>query len=485
MKVLIISANRNLYPEPVMPAGACMAAEAAHRAGHEVKFLDLMFERAPLPAVRQAIKDFEPDATGLSIRNIDNNDLSGPARFYEEPGAIAQTIRQTADGPLIIGGAALSVMPRELMVKTGADIAVLADGEKVFPAVLDALSSGRTTQTIEGTARMENGLFVSVPFTKRPMPACPPPYEKWLNTRRYLSMLSTAPMLTKIGCHFECVYCTYRKLDEKAPYGLMEPKEAACNIERLFKTGFRDIEFVDNVFNSPPGHAVSICEEVIKRKVRARLHTVELNPLFISEELVRAMEKAGFAGVGITAESASDPVLERLKKGFRVEHLIKAAQIMRKSSLPCLWIFMLGGPGETPETVSETLRFSQKYLKPNDAVFFNAGIRIYPKTGLEEIARREGLLSLAPADMLEPVFYLSPHINFDWLLRQVEGALDGNLNMIDIRSIQSGYLPWIRRAFSGLGMKPPLWRHTAAIRRGMRFLGIEKSKNQKNSGRIE
>ncbi len=465
-----------------MPVGACVAAEAAQEAGHEVKLLDLMFERDPGHAVRSAIRMFNPDVTGISIRNIDNNDIAEPAMFYGELKAITRAVRKELAGqPLIIGGAALSVMPRELLVETGADLAILSDGERVFPAVLDAIASGKKPDGLRGTARMENGLFVSVPAPRMQSVAGPPAYEKWLNTRRYLSMLSTAPLLTKAGCHFECVYCTYRKLgrkldgkpdDGKGHYEFMEPAEAARHIERLFKTGFRDIEFVDNVFNSPPWHAAALCEEVIKRKIGARLHTIELNPLFISQDLVQSMEKAGFAGVGITAESASDQVLARLKKGFLAEHVRRAAQILRKSGLPCLWIFMLGGPGETPETVSETIQFARTNLKPQDVAFFNVGIRIYPGTELERIARAEGLLSITPSEMLAPVFYLSPLINFDWLFRKLEVAIEGNLNIIDIRSMQSKYLPRIRRLSGRFGVKPPLWRHTAFIRRGMAILGI-------------
>ncbi len=476
MRVLIISANRNIYPEPVMPAGACIVAEAAQRHGHDVKLLDLMFERDPVRAVRRAIKRYRPDATGVSIRNIDNNDISGPAAFYAELGAMSRAIREVSRGPLIIGGAALSVMPRELLTETGADLAVLADGERVFPAALQAIASGKKPDGLKGTARMENGLsdfgFVSVPALRRPSVPPPAAYERWLDTRRYLAMLSTAPVLTKIGCHFECVYCTYRKLPGERPYELMGPAEAAGHIERLSRTGFRDIEFVDNVFNSPPGHAISICAEVIKRKTKARLHTIELNPLFISRELVRAMEKAGFAGVGITAESASDNVLAGLKKGFGAEHVMKAAQVLGKSSLPCLWIFMLGGPGETHKTAAETIRFAQKNLKPQDVAFFNIGVRIYPGTGIEKIARAVGLLSIAPREMLAPVFYLSPHIHFERLFRQLEEAIEVNMSFIDIRSMQSKRLPWIRKAYGLLGARPPLWRHTAFIRRGLSALGM-------------
>jgi len=71
MNVLIISTNQNVFPMPVMPIGACVVAEAAERAGHEVSVLDLMFERDPTRAITSAIRKSNPDVIGLSVRNID------------------------------------------------------------------------------------------------------------------------------------------------------------------------------------------------------------------------------------------------------------------------------------------------------------------------------------------------------------------------------------------------------------------------------
>ena len=81
MKVLMISTNRNRLPVPVMPAGACLVAEAVRRAGHEVRLLDLMFEPDPARAIGAAVCSFAPDVAGISMRNIDNNDMQNP-RFY-------------------------------------------------------------------------------------------------------------------------------------------------------------------------------------------------------------------------------------------------------------------------------------------------------------------------------------------------------------------------------------------------------------------
>ena len=84
-----------------MPLGACMVAEATARAGQEVQLLGLMFSRSPVRTVREALARQQPDLVGLSIRNIDNNDMQHP-EFYPAdltPIPIARSrAPSTADG---------------------------------------------------------------------------------------------------------------------------------------------------------------------------------------------------------------------------------------------------------------------------------------------------------------------------------------------------------------------------------------------------
>ena len=235
--------------------------------------------------------------------------------------------------------------------------------------------------------------------------------------------MSTIPLQTKLGCQFRCVYCTYRKI-EGTHYRLSDPAQVADTVSGLSKRGLKHIEFVDNVFNSPYEHAMSICERLAAADHGASLQSLELNPLFIDDNLITEMERAGFSGIGITVESASDIVLGGLRKGFGAAHVYRSAEVIKRHSLPCVWIFMLGGPGETRETVRETLRFARDRIRPGDVAFFGIGIRIYPGTELENIARREGLLSLSPRDMLQPVFYISPAVGYFWIIREIQTLMD-------------------------------------------------------------
>lgn len=473
MNILIVITNRYRSPVPVIPIGACLVAEATERAGHRVKVLDLMFEQYPLCALESEIRAVNWDVIGLSTRNIDNNDMQNPVLFIRDLIPIVKIIRSKTNAALVLGGAAVAVMPEELLRYTGADWAILGDGEIVFPQILTALAQGKMPDEISGIAWIENDIFKkNTGHAERFGGNHPAPdFHRWIHVRAYLSRLSTIPVQTKLGCHFKCVYCTYRKI-EGHEYRLCESQTVVNTIRHLVFQGFRDIEFVDNVFNSPYDHAFAVCKGLADARLNARLQSLELNPLFIDDSLLTIMEKAGFVGIGITIESASDCVLEGLKKGFTAEDVYHAAQVVQRHRLPCLWIFMLGGPRETKETILETLSFAERFICPEDIAFFNIGIRIYPGTELEEIARKDGTLSHTSGEMLEPVFYISPTLDHGWLIHKMHHLLANHMNYIDSNSLSFSFLPMINRLGYTLGIRAPLWRYTRSIRRILRFLRI-------------
>lgn len=474
MKVLIISTNRNQFPMPVMPLGACLVADAAVRAGHEVRLLDLTFQRDPLRVVKRELEKRSPDIVGLSVRNIDNNDIQSPDFFLKDIPPIIDSVRAMTSAPIVLGGAAVSVMPEELLRYTGASWAVLGEGETVFPLLLENLSQGKSPQTLPGIAWIENDTFNanSCASSENGCLCASPDFRRWIDLKTYLTRLSTMPVQTKLGCQFSCVYCTYRKIEGNR-YRLSDPEEVVDAIDRLVRGGLSHIEFVDNVFNSPYDHALTICEKLAQARSHVSLESLELNPLFIDDTLIAAMERAGFSGIGITVESASDSVLEGLGKGYTIEHVHRTAEVVRRHTLPCVWIFMMGGPNETEKTVRETLRFAEKSISPTDAVFLGIGIRVYPGTGLEAIARKQGLLSLSPAQMLEPVFYVSPTVEYSWMRKQIEASMNEHMNFMSSDSLSSPLLPSIHRLAYRVGLRSPLWRHTRFIRRGLRLLGME------------
>ncbi|HEX9779287.1 MAG TPA: radical SAM protein [Geopsychrobacteraceae bacterium] len=474
MNVLLISTNRNPLPMPVMPIGACLVAEAAERAGHSVRLLDLMFVRDAGAAVASALADFRPDVVGLSVRNIDNNDMQHPVFFLGELQRIVAVIRGRSGAPIVLGGAALGVMPEAMLRLVPASCAVVGDGETVFPVVLERLSSGVSCSDVPGVALIEGGVFRrNAPAAAGFSPVCPAPdYRRWLHLPAYRSRLATVPLQTKTGCPFQCVYCTYPGIEGNA-CRLKDPESIAAAVARFAAAGLRDIEIVDSVFNAPHDHAMNVCDALARGGSGARLQCMEVNPRQVDDALLGGMERAGFTGMGITLESAADPVLEGLQKGFTSADVQRTADVVRRHRIPCAWIFLFGGPGETRATVRETLDFARTRIRPGDIAFFNIGIRVYPGTELESVARRQGVLTRSAAEMLAPTFYLSPEVEVRWIEQQLQRAMASHLNFIDMGSLGLPFLPTIHRIGAKLGLKPPLWRYTRHIRRGLRMAGMK------------
>ena len=318
-RVLLVSTNRERQPYPVVPNGLACVASALDAAGHHVRFLDLCFASDPVAFARSAAVDFKPGIIGVSVRNIDNSDAIALRHYTPEARSVLHALRQAAPGAKVIaGGAAFGVAPEALFRDLAVDYAVAGDGERASVALVDALSSGAPIAALPGLVRDRNGTVAfTPPGEDADLDSLPRPgLHRWIDLARYQRHGATIPIQTKRGCVYKCVYCTYRNV-EGWGYRTRDPELVSDEIEELkIKAGVRHFDFVDSTFNSPPGHAIQVCEAITRRRLGVQLDTTNFTPASASAELLGAMKAAGFRSLGITAESASDPVLEKLEKGF-------------------------------------------------------------------------------------------------------------------------------------------------------------------------
>jgi radical SAM superfamily enzyme YgiQ (UPF0313 family) len=108
-----------------------------------------------------------------------------------------------------------------------------------------------------------------------------------------------------------------------------------------------------------------------------------------TEELARKAAEAGVYMASFGMESGSQRMLDRMRKRTRVEHNARAAELCRRYGMLCHSSWLVGYPGETPETVRQTLDQIRR-IKPSTV---NIGLlRPYPGTRAYEIARQEGSL---------------------------------------------------------------------------------------------
>ncbi len=118
-------------------------------------------------------------------------------------------------------------------------------------------------------------------------------------------------------------------------------------------------------------------------------------------------------------------MLLNLNKGFTVEDVDQYVAFCKEFDLPFSLNLLFGGPGETKETVMETLDNLDR-LEPV-ATGAMIGIRCFPHTSLWETACDEGLIT-KEQNLLEPWCYVSPTINKEWLLTTIREYNDKNEN---------------------------------------------------------
>lgn len=466
MRILLISQNREKVPYPVLPIGLCYVAEALEKAGHHVRMLDLCFDGD----IRRGFDGFTPDLVGIGIRNMDNCDYWRPKNFIPDARLLVETCRSLSPAPILIGGSAVSVMPAEILKAVGADWAIAGDGERAAVEFAAALAKGVDPRPLPGVCSLNADGSVRVnPQNRVPVldVNLPPRMYRWVDVRPYLKFEGVYPLQSKRGCALKCIYCTYTNIEGRL-YRMKSGEHMADEIQDVMESSpVRDFEFVDSTFNLPESHALDICDAVIRRKLGARFIGSGLNPVSVSEKLLERMKAAGFSSLICTAESASDTVIGNLQKGFTRKHIERIAQLTRKVGLRTLWIFLVGGPGETKETVLESLDFFHRHTAPGDVAFVSNGIRIYPNTAMSRIALAEGVIQ-TEAELVEPRFYFSPGLDREWLHDTMKAHARMDPRLVTSESSQSPLVPFGLRVLSMLGVRKPFWRFAPVLNRVLR-----------------
>jgi radical SAM superfamily enzyme YgiQ (UPF0313 family) len=130
-----------------------------------------------------------------------------------------------------------------------------------------------------------------------------------------------------------------------------------------------------------------------------------LYPGNIEEELIKAMAEAGCREVSLGFESGSEKILSIMNKKYTLSDVRRTSELLAKYKIKQMGFLLLGGPGETRETIEESLTFSDSL--PLDAMKISIGIRIYPGTELAQTAVADGLIA-PDDDLLLPRFYMVP-----------------------------------------------------------------------------
>lgn len=408
MNVLLISANTETINMPTLPMGLGLVAAAAERAGHTVRFLDLMAASEPETALADAIGSASPEVIGISIRNVDDQVSAGPKFLLEKARSVVKLCKKLTSAPVVLGGAGYSMFPESALEFLGADMGIQGEGEGAFVDLLGRVRTGADIADVPGLYQRGRGCRTPRVYQLK-LDDWPFPDPAIFDSSRFRDPSCYLPVQTRRGCPLRCSYCATATI-EGARIRMRSVDAVITELTRWRAAGYNRIYFVDNTFNLPPGYARELCDRIASAGLDIAWRAI-FYPGRTDDALIEAMASAGCTDVSMGFESGNDLVLSGLGKRFTASDVRSSARKLRDAGISRMGFLLLGGPDETRESVIESLNFVDSLGL--EAMKLTVGIRIYPYTRMAESARREGSIA-ADDDLLQPRFYIKPGLE-GWL----------------------------------------------------------------------
>ncbi len=414
MKILFLSANTEKINIVPVPLGLSYVAAATRSRGHEVRVLDLMTSTDFRLSIRETIDSFNPDVIGVSVRNIDNQMLHGARFLLDDVRDVVLCCRSLRNVPIVLGGAGYSIFPQAVLDYLDADMGIQGEGEWVFPELIERLEKRADLGGVPGLYLKGRGLQGKRAFVHDldDLPA--------VDVHGFLSGYDRTlwmPFQTRRGCPLNCSYCSTATIEGRS-IRKRSPEKAVSELKCFAEAGFQQFYFVDNTFNLPASYAEELCRQIIRQRLTINWRCI-LYPGKLEGDLIKLMAEAGCREVSLGFESGCERILRMMNKRFTPEDIRRTSLALARHGIRQMGFLLLGGPGETRESVLESLSFADSL--PLDTLKISQGIRIYPYTTLAGIAADEGQIK-PDDDLLLPTFYMARGIE-DWLKETVRAGL--------------------------------------------------------------
>ena len=449
MKILLVSANTATDPYPVYPLGMSMVAAALVAAGHEVSLFDCLQHPQAADALTETVRREQPGLVGISLRNIDNVNSLHEERYVGGLKRLVEAVRVASSAKVLLGGAGFSIMPEAILAACGGDYGIVGEGE--------VLAVRFVNDAARGVWPAERILRAGTTLVGRAIPSAH--YDPSL-VAYYQQRGNMCSVQTKRGCQYRCVYCSYPSLEGRE----LRPRDPAAVVDDMVRLvnehNTKCVFFTDSVFNDDDGHYLNVVRE-IKRRGISIPWTAFFKPGNLGAAEIELMRETGLKGAELGADAATDTTLRGLGKSFLWKDVDETNNLFLDNGVPTALYFMFGGPGETPETVIEGAENIKRLRKTASFVFM--GIRILPDTPLVKIAERDGIIKPGQ-DLLEPVYYISPKVDKDWMEKTLTEQFQGIRHIVFPPDALNSVIQFLHaQGYSGM-----LWDLLAADRRPRR-----------------
>jgi radical SAM superfamily enzyme YgiQ (UPF0313 family) len=350
--------------ENVMLAAACLQSslERSSEGGRWVTLpTPAAQDKADNATLLASILATDPDAIGatLYLWNIERT-----LRLLAAVRQARPTVRIVVGGPEVAREHPLlfpespGKRPGHLQPSACVDVAVLGEGETVFPSILAALRRDETTGWRSVAWRHPSGRFV---WGRRPPPVrpladlLPPPdhpvYRPDAGGMAYLE--------TNRGCPMRCAFCCYNL--RRAGWSSLSPSEIERRIRILRDRGAREIRLVDPTFNAHPQFRRvlgAFCRANTDRKIR---FFVELRADTLTEQDARRLTQANVCEAEVGVQSTDPNVLRAIRRPTRIDRVLAGIERLQRQGIQPTIDFLYGLPGQGPDDIERSLSLLARF----------------------------------------------------------------------------------------------------------------------------
>jgi anaerobic magnesium-protoporphyrin IX monomethyl ester cyclase len=389
------------------PWGLGFMAGLMAREGHDVKILDgqaLQLEKQELAPL---LDDYDVDIVGISAFST-----QFPAVRY-----LAEHVKRTRPGTaVIVGGPMASYHGEFTLRETAADVVVIGEGELT---ILDLLRNWDNKETVEGIGFKKDGKIHFTPKREAlislddlPMPNFDL-FEMWRYTRANNSFARKDNDGNKVmgifaarGCPYSCHFCSLSSLN----YRTMSPQKVYESVRELRDTfGLQEIFFEDELFLASKKKFADLAPKLKSLDLpwagQGRINVMD-------DEFLAMAKDANCIGVGYGVESGSQKILDNMNKHTKVEKIEQVLKATPRAGINMKVQLMFGYPGETEETVQQTIDLMRRVDHPGRRMTLTTPI---PGSELYDTCVADGRISdeVTYLSRLEKSFgHGEVHVNF-------------------------------------------------------------------------
>ncbi len=355
--------------------------------GYQVEFLDAILEELGIEEFARRTEELAPDLVVL--------ECSTPSIEHDLQSAAALKKRLPGVKTVLIGSHP-TVYHREIMAENpGVDAVCRGEFDYTVRDLVRAEAKGSSWGEVSGlTWREGDAIRVNpdrpliedldqIPFPARDLVSSPFYRQGTFRGKR------PTTVVTSRGCPFRCTYCLW----PSTLYGHKFRPRSAENVvdeleEAITRYGVDEVYFDDDSMALDRERMLKICRLIVERGLKFEWIS-QCRVDSMDEEVLRAMKRAGCRYIRFGVESGSPKMLKVMKKGITTERVLETFRLARKVGIRTQAFFLFGIPGETRETVEETIEFAKR-LRPGSAQF--AVAIPHPGTELFRTATEQGYI---------------------------------------------------------------------------------------------